>query len=113
MKRIFLGLVIILALAAGCSSESQAAGLWVYSGTDVSGLTYEIKMDLESDGTGTLDFDVGDSEPDEITWNVEGDELCITYSDDSGGCGEFAIEGDRMTYYMFDSPMLFERWPDN
>lgn len=115
MKRIFLGLVIILVLAAGCSSESQVAGLWVHSNTDVSGLTFELKMDLESDGTGTMDFGFGDSEPDEMTWYVEGNELCITFSDDSGTCGEFAIEKDRMTYYLLDSdsPYLFERWPDN
>lgn len=116
MKRIFFVLVFVGLLAAtGCTSNNEVAGLWVYFMDKGTAGTGEIRMELNDDGTANMSIDIPGTIDaiDDLNWKVEDGKLCLkeTGNIGSGSCGEYAVDGDRMTYEMSGETLLFERWP--
>jgi|CXWK01.1.fsa_nt_gi hypothetical protein len=108
MKRLYLALVFLgLLCIVGCSSSQDLVGLWVAEGLQFG----EMTLDLNGDNTGTITYDLTD--PLEMTWSVEDDQLCFSFDDESGDCMEYAVEGDQMTLDIGGDGIStrFTRWP--
>ena len=119
MRRFYLALVFLgLLVAAGCSTQNgvvnEVVGSWVYS-SDVMGLSQEVRLDLDDDGTGTMTIVLLEEELySDLTWRVENNELCFTFSDGTPEeCAEYTIDGDRMTSSLMGETRLYERRSDN
>ena len=104
MKLKLMSLVLVL-FVVGCRGDDKLSGLWA----DVDLPVYQLELD--SDGTGVERWTDTDAEL-EFEWEVDGDQLCITYSDNSGDCRSFSIEGDRMTLETPGGVSRMERWPE-
>ena len=91
MKHITIGVMAVLLglVLVACVGDDGLAGLWIGVEPD------DYQLELAADGTGREQW-VGTAFDMPITWTVEGDELCITYEDDSGDCRRFTVDGDRM-----------------
>ena len=119
MRRFYLALVFLgLLVAAGCSTQNgvvnEVVGSWVHS-SDVMGLSQEVRLDLDDDGTGTMTIVLlGEELYSDLTWRVENNKLCFTFSDGTPEeCAEYTIDGDRMTSSLMGETRLYERRSDN
>ena len=119
MRRFYFALVFLgLLVAAGCSPQNavvnEVVGSWVFS-SDVMGLSQEVRLDLNDDGTGTMTMVLLEEElHSDLTWRVENNELCFTFSDGTPEeCAAYTIDGDGMTYSLMGEPRLYERQLDN
>lgn len=102
MKKMAILLALLILALAGCGGD-DLTGLWV----DVDFPNDNIK--LNSDGTGTKDIG---GRVLSFTWEAEDGRLCVTYDDDSGGCDDYKVDGDRMTIQLeeLDYIVRYERW---